>query len=430
MASALDHICGIHKYSTDSTKAVYAELHCVDDFIVEEILKDGTIISVDDPKLRPSGYPGLFTHFILVKRNMDTLIAIKILSKRLNVPSNFFFLSGLKDKEALTAQRACVFNVPPENLVSLKLPKNMKIYNPIRELRRISVGDHQGNRFRIRLRNVLGCLEDVFHEIVKEPILNFFGHQRFGIWKPINHIVGKMILLGLYEEALMTFLREVNPLFPNREAFIDLLEERKYGDALKLLPARKFWLERLVLRGLTKGVDPIKILRYMPQGLLRLVVEAYQSFLFNLLLSELEDPPRKLPLVGHKLNLETLDSKTASAIKEILDGEGISPKDFKVTCAKLEISRGGFRVSRILLKDPALREEGGRDYLVMFSLPKGSFATIVLREIAKENLVQLLLGRRKSSSIETARIFREMNNYYLAIVRKYFVGSNLQNFTV
>lgn len=429
MTNPLDHICGIHRYATDPAKAAYAEFHYIDDFVVEEILRDGTIVSIDNPELKHSGYPGLFTHFILVKKNVDTFFVIKILSKKLNVPRNFFFLSGLKDKEALTAQRACVFGIPPERLMMLDLPRNIRIYCPVRELRRVSIGDHWGNRFRIRLRNVNCCVEDVFHEVMQKPILNFFGHQRFGLWKPINHIVGKMIIQGRYYEALMTFLREVNPLFPNRGTFLDLLEEHKYKDALELLPERKFWLERLLLRGLMRRMDPARILCSMPFRLIRLIVEAYQSFLFNLLLSELENPPRKLPLVGYMLDLRHLDNEVAEVLKNILDEEGVSPKDFNIRGAKLEISRGGYRASTVSLKNPELKKEGD-SYIISFSLPKGSFATIVLREIVKENIMCLLLGRKRGSSTNYAEVLNKMNDYYTSLISNYFFGFHLQNFAV
>ncbi len=428
MINLLDRICGMYKYSTSPNKAIYAELRSVDDFVVEEILRDGTIVSIENPKLGHSGYPGLFTHFVLVKRNVDTFVAIHILSRKLNIPRNLFFLSGLKDKEAITAQKACVFSVSPKQLEGLNLPDNIKIFSPIRELRRVSIGDHWGNRFTIRLWYVRGDIENIINDVIGTPILNFYGYQRFGLWKPINHIVGKMLLQGLYEEALIIFLKEINPLFRNRKVFLDLLEDGKYLDALKLLPRHKFWFERWILKEFIHRRGVSRIFSRMPSSLLRLMIEAYQSFLFNLILSNVEDYPQKLPLVGYKLDLTTIDKPLRYIFKEILDSEEISLEIFRKHSFKLRIARGGFRRCTIQIKDfLCKKKEDG--YIIRFSLPKGSFATIILRELTKENLLWLLLGRKRNQYGDITKLYHDMKSYYQSLLSKYYVGEHLRNFT-
>jgi len=427
MKNLLDFICGIHKYSTDSRIAVYAEMRNVNDFVVEEILRDGTVLTVDNPKLKHSGYTGLFTHFVLVKKNLDTFVALRILSRRLGVPPHLIFLSGLKDKEAITVQRACVFGIPPDRLERIELPSKLRIFSPIRELRRVFIGDHWGNRFTVRLWYVRGPLNNIVDTLSKQPLLNFYGHQRFGLWKPINHIVGKMILQKRYEDALIVFLREINPLFRSRNLFLDLLEDKKYDEALSLLPPKKFWFERYILKEFSRGRSADRILRRIPLSLLRLMVEAYQSFIFNLLLSELESPPPKLPLVGYRIDNENMNGSTRKILNEILDAENILPKLFRMKNLKLEITRGGFRRSIIRVKDVAIFKNKYH-YVIRFSLPKGSFATIVLREIVKENLLWLLLGRKRSQYGGLIRLCHDMLVYYKKIISRYYVGRHLKNF--
>ena len=64
----------------------------------------------------------------------------------------------------------------------------------------------------------------------------------------------------------------------------------------------------------------------------------------------------------------------------LLAGEGLTPASFDLPGGlRLEGER---RPLRVPLREPLLTEDGA-DLLLEFSLPKGSYATAVLREIAK-----------------------------------------------
>ena len=150
--------------------------------------------------------------------------------------------------------------------------------------------------------------------------------------------------------------------------------------------------------------DPVKALRALPLSIRRFFVQAYQSYIFNQTLSmsldageelffpqsddvcynknnELgkfeNDPSQRLsiPFVGYSYYKKT---RFHYYIEKILRDEGITHKDFFSKEIQEISSEGGFRNSSIKCDDYEVK-----DNIVSFSLSRGSFATIVLREIIK-----------------------------------------------
>ncbi len=401
----------------------------IDDFIVEEIQKDGTILELKNPVITPSGYPGLFTHFVLIKRNIDTFSAIRIISKKLGIPRHWVFLSGMKDKEAITVQRGCVFGVPPEKIISTKWSEKIMLVSPVRELRRIHIGEHIGNHFTIKFRTTnINAIQMILNELVKKGAPNFFGYQRFGVWKPVSHIAGKLIVLGRYMESLMVVLKECSPFFPNREQFLELLEEEDFKNALSLLPKRGFYYERIILQNLLKKIEPHRILHSLPREFLRILVESYQSFLFNLALSEILnaniDIPNRLPLIGYHFEQQYIPPVIKNVLSDILDSEDVLPSNFRIKYLPKSVAKGSWRSTIVIIGDLEYYHDNGN--ILKFSLPAGSFATVVLREIAKAYILEPLLGRVAHRSNEN--VLRIMTDYYRSLLKKYFAGKNIQGF--
>ena len=152
----------------------------------------------------------------------------------------------------------------------------------------------------------------------------------------------------------------------------------------------------------------------IPKATLKLLVSAYQSSLFNTLVTgrfpdlgrletgdlaflhdrgavfSVEDPeveqPRadsleispSAPLFGRKVTLA--DGRPGEAERALLEEEGIEPSDFGRLPFKC---LGERRPIRVPLESPSVRPDGEDAVVVSFGLPRGSFATTVLREIVK-----------------------------------------------
>ena len=136
----------------------------------------------------------------------------------------------------------------------------------------------------------------------------------------------------------------------------------------------------------------------------RFYIQAYQSYLFNKTLSlayEYEedmftptqddvcfdknaeigkyqnDPEQKLaiPLIGHSYYKK---SRFDYYIKKILDEELLSPQEFFIKDFQEISIDGGFRTASIDYNNLSIEQN-----LIKFQLPRGSYATILLREILK-----------------------------------------------
>ena len=116
---ALDKILGMEVYVT-TTEGVGGKIkQSVDDFVVEEVLVDGSKASVNGPA--PSRVLGStlqrqrFLLCILVKRNWDTFIAVKNVAKSLSIDQARIQFAGIKDAKAVTAQHISIANVSIED---------------------------------------------------------------------------------------------------------------------------------------------------------------------------------------------------------------------------------------------------------------------------------------------------------------------------
>jgi len=163
-------------------------------------------------------------------------------------------------------------------------------------------------------------------------------------------------------------------------------------------------VERIVLQEMIEHDDAQKAIHTVPLSLRRFYVQAYQSFLFNQALSaaftdgedlfnsqegdvcyDLHgilgkhvkglDQYLALPFVGYSYYKKT---RFDFQISKILEIEEISPKDFFIKEMQEISSEGGFRQAAIQCTNYS-----AKDTTVEFSLSRGSFATILLREIMK-----------------------------------------------
>jgi tRNA pseudouridine13 synthase len=114
--------------------------------------------------------------------------------------------------------------------------------------------------------------------------------------RPITHIVGKYLVKGDFEKAVMSYI--ANPIRGENEDVYKarqfLQETYDFAEALKQYPDSLHY-EKAILNELVKNPDDfVNSLKSLPKNLLTLFVHAYQSYLFNQMLSE--RIKRKLPL--------------------------------------------------------------------------------------------------------------------------------------
>jgi tRNA pseudouridine13 synthase len=116
----IEELLGINLYASKSEGVGGVIRESVDDFVVEEILVDGSNASVHGEVrsrvLGSSLEKQRFLLCVLVKRNWDTFIAVKNIAKFLGIDQTRVQFAGIKDAKAVTAQHITLENILREDV--------------------------------------------------------------------------------------------------------------------------------------------------------------------------------------------------------------------------------------------------------------------------------------------------------------------------
>ena len=273
---------------------------------------------------------------------------------------------------------------------------------------------------------------------------NYFGQQRFGSQRPVTHEVGLAIVRGDWRDAVLSYVGSPAETEPERtqkaRTFVD--EQANSADpdwtvALERMPGHlryeRSMLHRLAEDGASTDADFRHALEAVPSNLQRLFVNAAQSYVFNRILSErldrglpfdrpiegdvccfadrnapdglyAPDPDRlqtatdrrlttmrrhcerdrafvTAPLVGTETELA--GGEQGDIEREILGELSIEPGDFSLPG---QFDSTGTRRAILVQSDLSVDPETLR---FDFSLPSGSYATVVLREYLKSGPIDL-----------------------------------------
>ncbi len=149
-------------------------------------------------------FSGEGEHLILKvrKKNLSTWQLLQHISEQAGVKIKDIGYAGLKDKNALTYQYVSINKKYEESLKRLEHPQ-IKIMETTRHGNKIRLGHLKGNRFFIRLKKVSPVdakrIDEVLKIIEREGMPNYFGYQRFGI-EGDNWQAGKQIVEGVKKE--------------------------------------------------------------------------------------------------------------------------------------------------------------------------------------------------------------------------------------
>jgi len=378
-----------------------------EDFIVEERIR------------LPFARSGAFTLYRVEKRGVTTLEVEARLAAALGVPRSAVAFPALKDKDAVATQYASVKGGRPKRLKGPGFAAE-----PVgRCARPLRPSDLKGNRFTLTLRDLtpqeVAHIEERLAQVGRFGIPNYFDEQRFGSRTAKGDFIGERILRRDAEGALRAYLAE--PLAgdpPHILAFKGFASEH-WGEweALFERAPKPSNLRSLLTFLKDHPTDYRGALNLIPQRLLSLFLAAYQSFLWNRIaglylrcklegagqsFSYLEVAGAKLP-VHHELpdglpqrsiplpHLRATfgDPELAAAAEEVLREEGLGWDDLKARIIRKAYLPKGQRALLVFPKEAAVLEAGedelfpGRRKLTLaFSLPPGSYATMVLKALA------------------------------------------------
>jgi tRNA pseudouridine13 synthase len=402
----IDKLAGIECYCTDYRGVSGSIKRTNEEFRVSEIIDTSFLTNISTEQDVHHKYP----LYILEKRNIDSNHAIFEIRRKLGITLKVI---GLKDAKAVTKQYAS--SEQTKNIIKEATTAHTLL--SLKGFTKVPIGKSSlsGNAFTITIHNpTVSDISSFIPEI--KNIANFYGLQRFGSERMVTHLVGKEIVKRNFQKAvelLLSFTTEYDSTM-SMEIRNKSRDPKKYSQIIKELP-RRMDIEYLVMSALEKGKGPIAALRSIPINIRRLFVQAYQAYIFNRCLSiavlngenvvkskegdlcfEIENSS----VFGRirKYNPSTdLISQTVPAIRligytfqpgkgrfdkiteEIMSTEGITPREFYIKEMEELSAQGGFRQAPLWSKDFRFRGS----LTVCFKLPKGSYATTLLRELMK-----------------------------------------------
>ncbi len=319
-----------------------------DDFEVEEV-----------PAYLPCG-EGEHVYLWVEKRGVATPDAAKRIGRHLGVPEGAVSWAGLKDKQALTRQWMSVQAKPGREaeLQSFTDPE-VRLLTVTRHRNKLKGGHLSGNKFRIRLAGVkdAGAARASIEVLEKRGVPNFFGAQRFGA-AGTNAARGKAILLKAADVG-----RRGRPDF-ERKMLLSAYQSLLFNRVLtQRLAAGQFSTARLgdVLKKHETGgefvcADP--------------AVDQPRMDAFEL------SPTG--PMFGPEMRPAEADVGADEAA--VLVEEGVTVTTFAAGGGETD---GARRMLRVPLPDVMLDTSSPADLWLSFTLPSGSYATVVLGELIK-----------------------------------------------
>ncbi|RQW78442.1 MAG: tRNA pseudouridine(13) synthase TruD [Methanothrix sp.] len=437
-ATDQDRQLGMEYYVTDTPGCGGVIRSSPEDFRVEEVYED----------LNYEG--GRYLVLEVEKKDWDTHHLIREMSRQLRISQKRFGWAGTKDKRAVTSQRISIMNLKEQELERLTLP-DLKIKVLGRTNRSVGLGDLLGNRFVITIRSLACPDAECRFAATTEQILrckglpNYFGVQRFGETRPVTHKVGEAIVRGDLEKAVFTYLALPFPgeLDRTRAARERLWVSKDIPSALKEFPEYLRY-ELAMLNYLVEYPgDYSHAFDVLSVNLKRLFVHAYQSYLFNKILSgrtaaglpldravegdvvcfskgdqpdidrlqavtgdnlgavnRLAERGRSfvtLPLIGFETNLAM--GKEGEIERAVLSEQNVCQEDFRIA-VNPDLGSRGARHAALLKVSPNIKVEGDRATLEFF-LPKGSYATVLLREYTKGANAVAISETNKPEDLET-----------------------------
>ena len=306
------------------------------DFCVEEL-----------PVYLPQG-KGSHTYAWIEKRGLSTRDLVLALMQE-GLKEQQIGVAGLKDKHAITKQWISVPNKFAKAMEKLESLEGVKILELSRHKNKLGMGHLKGNRFTVRVRQApeIDNARRILEVLQSVGVPNYFGPQRFGNGG-LNAVDGYKVLYGLQapggHRLKGLFISSVQSLFFNH-----VLSQRIEADLFNTVILGD-WAKKHDTGG---------------EFLVEEISEGERAKRFEI--------SSILPLYGKRV-------KVAEALAGEFEQKAL--EYLQLSWVKFASRRGDRRLSRFPLQEVSLEatEDG---YVVSFDLPKGAFATSILRELLK-----------------------------------------------
>ncbi len=372
---------------------------------------------VEEQVRLPPDDRGPFAVYRVRKWGVTTPTVRARLAARLGVPQRAVAFPALKDKVAVAVQHATVRGGGPRRVTGPGFAAERVAWLS----RPLTPGDIVANRFALTLRDMTAAeaaaVSRRMEHLGADGLPNYFDRQRFGSFaldEPDAPPIGKLILRRDAENALRAYLTRPAVGDPPEVVRFKRFAADHWPDWEALFAAAPRPSNyRSVLTYLRDHPHPSettyrRALDLITRRLLSLHLAAYQSLLWNriagrYLTAVLGEPPSEIEIAGERLPLHRAASgladdlplpghravyrpEVAQIVARVLAEEGFELRDLKARILKnAYLPRGSravwLRPLGMSVSAPSPDELFiGRWRLdVAFTLPRGSYGTLVLR---------------------------------------------------
>lgn len=386
-----------------------------EDFLVDEL-----------PLYEPEG-EGEHLYLGIEKVNVAHAELLSCLRRHFNVRDGAIGFAGMKDKVGITRQTISIHLLDDPPSVELD-HRRIKVLWAHRHRNKIRLGHLAGNRFSIRIRDVNPlkaplALRTLRH-LAQTGVPNYFGAQRFG-YRRNNHLIGAALLSGDWKALVANLLGIGDGHYPEYQR-----RRRELFDAGNYQQAADQWTaadrsERIVCNRLAAGKKPREACEAVGSTAFSFWISALQSAIFNRVLDCRLEKGTLATLIEGDLawkhatrgifavtadelaggalpsRLEALEISASGPLwgKGMMQASGESAQVERESVEAVGVAMdalingcnspiGTRRPLRCTLQNPSIDsgiDEHGPYIRAAFDLPRGAYATIVMREIMKSD---------------------------------------------
>jgi tRNA pseudouridine13 synthase len=321
-----------------------------EDFEVEEI-----------PAYQPSG-SGEFLYLWIEKRGTGAEYFVRQLARKLDLSVGEIGTAGLKDRQAVTRQMVSV-PVRAEPLLDRINDENTTLLQVSRHANKLRPGHLHGNRFRVLIRDpapdTMVLSEAIVDRLRKQGLPNYFGPQRFGR-------EGETLERGFAMVRRVPGAARCSPFL--RKLALSAVQSALFNR----------YLASRLSDGLLRQVLPGDVMAKRPKGGIFVVADVARE-------QERFEAGETVP-AGPIFGRKTFPAAGVAAEREaaVLADAGLTAGSFTGFGKLLQ----GTRRQNLVFPDNLEAKPDPAGIRLTFGLPAGSYATVLLREVMKVEMME------------------------------------------
>lgn len=323
---------------------------------VKEQPEDFRVVEI--PAYDPCG-EGEHLFVRIEKTGLSTEELVGDVASRLGIARREIGTAGLKDKWAVTEQTISIPAAHESQLAGIDA-EAYRILSAQRHTNKLRTGHLRGNRFEIRIREALHPehADAIVQRLQQTGLPNFFGSQRFGR-------DGRTAADGF---ALLSGAKLPRAFPPRR---------RRHLVKLTISAAQAALFNHVLAERMDRGF----LERILAGDVARVVTSGGLFVVDDPDTDQTRFDAREIvptgPMFGPKMR--QAEGEVAIWEREVLESSGLSTEAFR---SFGKVAAGTRRPLLVGIEELSVREEEG-DVFLKFTLPPGTYATVLLQEITK-----------------------------------------------